>query len=57
MIPTLVVVTKESDWPLKLDGARLVTAREYLTSPTFSELKNAKVFNLCALPARVVRSH
>lgn len=42
-----MVVTRESDWPLHLDGARLVTARDYLTSPAFAELKNAKVFNLC----------
>lgn len=47
MTPTLVVVTREGDWPLDLEGARLVTARDYLTEPAYSELKNARVFNLC----------
>ncbi len=44
---TLVVVTSEDDWPLDLDGARLVTAHRYLTDPEFSSLRHAKVFNLC----------
>lgn len=44
---TLVVVTREEDWPLQLDGARLVTAHRYLTDPEFSNLRQAKVFNLC----------
>ena len=47
MIPTLVVVTRKGEWPLELDGARLVTAREYLTSAAYAEMKHAKVFNLC----------
>lgn len=44
---TLVVVTQESDWPLKLDGARLITARQYLGEPEFISMRHAKVFNLC----------
>lgn len=44
---SIVVVTREGDWPLQLDGVRLVTAREYLTSREFSELRHAKVYNLC----------
>ncbi len=44
---SIVVVTREGDWPLELDGIRLVTAREYLTSREFSELRQAKVYNLC----------
>jgi glutathione synthase/RimK-type ligase-like ATP-grasp enzyme len=43
----LVVVTQSGDWPADLPGARLVTAREYLTDPEFSRLKHARVFNLC----------
>jgi len=46
-VETLVVVTTEDDWPLQLDGARLVTAHRYLTDPEFSTLRHAKVFNLC----------
>jgi glutathione synthase/RimK-type ligase-like ATP-grasp enzyme len=44
---TLVVVTQPSDWPLKLEGARLVSAKQYLTDPEFTGLRHAKVFNLC----------
>lgn len=44
---TLVVVTHERDWPLHLDGARLITARQYLADREFSSLRHAKVFNLC----------
>ena len=44
---TLVVVTQPGDWPLELEGARLVTAKQYLTDPEFTGLRHAKVFNLC----------
>jgi glutathione synthase/RimK-type ligase-like ATP-grasp enzyme len=44
---TLVVVTQEGDWPLELEGARLITARQYLMEPEFAALRQAKVFNLC----------
>jgi len=44
---TLVVVTQESDWPLKLAGARLITAHQYLTDPELISMRHAKVFNLC----------
>jgi len=43
----LVVVTQEGDWPSDLPGARLVTARTYLTDPEFGKLRHARVFNLC----------
>ena len=41
---TLVVVTQEGDWPLELEGARLITARQYLMEPEFAALRHAKVF-------------
>jgi glutathione synthase/RimK-type ligase-like ATP-grasp enzyme len=44
---TFVVVTQAGDWPLELEGARLVTAKRYLTDPAFTGLRHAKVFNLC----------
>jgi hypothetical protein len=44
---TLVVVTQERDWPLRLEGARLITAQQYLADREFSSLRHAKVFNLC----------
>lgn len=42
-----IVVDKPKDWPLKLPGVELVSARSYLTDPAFSDLKRLKVFNLC----------
>ena len=42
-----MVVTQESDWPLRLEGARLITARQYLAEPEFTSMRHAKVFNLC----------
>jgi len=44
---TLVVVTQAGDWPLQLQGARLITAKQYLTDPEFTAMRHAKVFNLC----------
>jgi glutathione synthase/RimK-type ligase-like ATP-grasp enzyme len=43
----LVIVDSLKDWPLKFKGAELVTARKYLTSPQWAEVKGARVFNLC----------
>jgi hypothetical protein len=43
---TLVVVTRQGDWPLELEGARLVSAKQYLTDAEFTALRHAKVFNL-----------
>jgi len=43
----LVVVDSLKDWPLKFKGAELVSARKYLTSPQWAEVKGARVFNLC----------
>ena len=42
-----LVVENPKLWPLKLAGARVVSAREYLTDPQFSETRRARVFNLC----------
>lgn len=46
MLP-LIVVDNPKKWPLKNPGALLVSARSYLTDHYFSQLRNAKVFNLC----------
>jgi glutathione synthase/RimK-type ligase-like ATP-grasp enzyme len=43
----LVIVTQAGDWPSDLPGARLVTARAYLTDPEYGRLKHVRVFNLC----------
>ena len=44
---TLVVVNHPRDWPFEISGMRIVTAREYLTDPAYSENQSARVLNLC----------
>lgn len=43
----LIVVDNPKTWPLQIPGASLVSARDYLTEPHYSELRAARVFNLC----------
>ncbi|HTL76491.1 MAG TPA: RimK family protein [Casimicrobiaceae bacterium] len=43
----LVVVHHPRDWPFEIAGTRVVTAREYLSDPTYSESQSARVLNLC----------
>jgi len=43
----LLIVNNPKNWPLEIGGVRVVSARDYLTDPTFSEERNLKVFNLC----------
>lgn len=43
----LLVIDRPEDWPLNLEGVEVVSARRYLTDPSFSDRRNAKVFNLC----------
>jgi hypothetical protein len=43
----LIVVNHARDWPFDIDGARVVTAREYLTDPAYAENTSARIINLC----------
>ncbi len=43
----LVVVNSARDWPLDLPDVTVVEARDYLTDPQYTDLRAAKVFNLC----------
>jgi glutathione synthase/RimK-type ligase-like ATP-grasp enzyme len=43
----LVVVNHPRDWPFEVEGMRIVTARDYLTDPAYSENNSARVLNLC----------
>lgn len=43
----LIVVDNPKDWRLHIAGVEAVAARDYLTDPRFTNLKQAKVFNLC----------
>jgi len=46
-MPVLIVVNDPKDWPLDVPDVEIVAAWDYLTQPTYSDLKSAKVFNLC----------
>ncbi len=43
----LIVVDSPDRWPLVIPGVQEVSARAYLTDPSFSELRGAVVFNMC----------
>lgn len=43
----LLVVDDPDNWPLRIPGVRVESARSYLTDPSFSDLRALVVFNLC----------
>jgi len=43
----IVVVNNPNDWKLDVPDVRVVSARQYLTDPSFSMMDKAKIFNLC----------
>lgn len=43
----LIVVNDPKDWPLNIPGIELIAARNYLTDLRYSEIRGARVFNLC----------
>ena len=43
----IVVVNNPNDWKLDVPNVRVVSARQYLTDPSFSMMDKAKIFNLC----------
>ncbi|MGB0165414.1 MAG: RimK family protein [Luteibaculum sp.] len=42
----ILVVGNPKQWPLKLDQCDIISSREYLTNPAWSQVKQARVFNL-----------
>lgn len=43
----IVVVNNPGDWKLDVPNVRVVSARQYLTDPSFNTMDKAKIFNLC----------
>ncbi|MGE5319900.1 MAG: RimK family protein [Hyphomicrobiaceae bacterium] len=43
----LIVVDNPRDWPLDIPGVSVVSARAYLTDPSYGEVRSVKAFNLC----------
>jgi len=46
-VTILFVVNRPEAWPLNVPGVEVVAARRYLTDPSYSQRRRAKVFNLC----------
>lgn len=44
---SLLVVDAPKRWPLKIPGAEVVAARDYLTEQTYASNPGTKVFNMC----------
>ncbi|MBI4828455.1 MAG: RimK family protein [Nitrospinae bacterium] len=44
---TLIVVDKPKHWPINIPGVEVVSARSYLTDEALSDIRLARVFNLC----------
>ncbi|MFO1530789.1 MAG: RimK-like ATPgrasp N-terminal domain-containing protein [Kiritimatiellia bacterium] len=45
--PNIIVTSGGENWNFSIEGARFVTAKEYLTDPEFADMHRARVFNLC----------
>ncbi|WP_210464941.1 RimK family protein [Rufibacter roseolus] len=43
----LVVVNNPKDWDLDIEDVEVVDAQRYLTDPAYTEIKSARIFNLC----------
>ncbi len=43
----LLVTNIPSGWPTSIPNAEVVDAKEYLTNPSYNELRGARVYNLC----------
>ena len=46
-MPILIVCYDPRNWPLEIPNVETVDAKSYLTRPEYSEMRGAKVFNLC----------
>lgn len=44
---SIVVVNKPKDWNLHIPDVEVVSAKAYLTDTLYSEIRNARVYNLC----------
>lgn len=44
---SIVVVNKPKDWNLHIPDVEVVSAKAYLTDSRYSEISNARVYNLC----------
>lgn len=43
----ILVVDNPKKWTLNIPGVEVISAKDYLTDPEFSKIRNVKLFNLC----------
>lgn len=46
-MPILIVVNNPKDWAFEIPGVEVVAAKTYITDPSYTDLQNVKLFNLC----------
>lgn len=46
-MPILIVLDNPNAWPIRVKGVEVVPAKRYLLDPKYSQMRAAKVFNLC----------
>jgi len=43
----IIIVNNPKHWNLRVTGVDVVSAKDYLTNPEYTALRNVRVFNLC----------
>lgn len=43
----IIVVSQPEIWKIEVDNISIISSQDYLTKPEYSQLKNARIFNLC----------
>src|SRR5262245_36579883 len=44
---SIVVVNKPKDWHIQIPDVEVISAKAYLTDSRYSEIRNARIYNLC----------
>ena len=44
---SIVVVNKPSNWNFQIPEVEVISAKSYLTDSKYSEIRNARIYNLC----------
>ncbi|MGB8704168.1 MAG: RimK family protein [Gillisia sp.] len=43
----LIIVNQPNHWNIPVDNIKVISAKDYLTNPEYSQQKKARIFNLC----------
>src|SRR5579863_2373247 len=44
---SIVVINKPNDWNFQIPDVEVISAKSYLTDSQYSEISNARIYNLC----------